>query len=225
LSVIFYVLPHNVTSTLFIYTVVCLFRSIKFYFHAMPKSVTSQQNQDIFDVDEMKGKLDHEAEYHILCRWVPLSMTSHPSQQFSLIRLCTLGRFDNYRLHDIVRQWLALWNVARWKGYSPIPRGKAKSVTTCDKYCTNLLFRIWLRSNERDTRKRSDQFLFFKFAFNLAILQPCQYLDYRVSTTGCLMNVEQLAEWELIRKTEVFKENSPHFHFWRHISHMTWLGI
>jgi hypothetical protein len=36
-----------------------------------------------------------------------------------------------------------------------------------------------------------------------------------------MMNVEQLAEWELAEDTEVFGENLPQCHFVHHTSHMT----
>jgi hypothetical protein len=66
------------------------------------------KKEDIFDMDEIKGKLDYEPESRVLCRWVAISMTRYPSQRCSLIRLCTLGQFDNYRLHDLVLRLLAL---------------------------------------------------------------------------------------------------------------------
>jgi hypothetical protein len=39
------------------------------------QSLLFPKKEDIFDVDEMKGKLDYEPECRVLRRWVAISMT------------------------------------------------------------------------------------------------------------------------------------------------------
>jgi hypothetical protein len=45
------------------------------------------------------------------------------------------------------------------------------------------------------------------------------------TSSGRLMSMEYLVEWELAGETEVLGGNLPQFHFIYHKSHMIWRGI
>jgi hypothetical protein len=55
-------------------------------------------------------------------------------------------------------------------------------------------------------------------------LSPLGMLAYCTSPGSEIMNVEQLVEWILAGKPEIFGENLLQCHFVHHKSHMTWLG-